>query len=191
MKSAKILVLFLIASLYAVAQPQLNYVQQMGYRDYGVSGSMNIGSGKLKATAPSAYLELGDSAYSRKGLLFPRGNKDSVLNPVRGLVVFDIVSGTLQQYTGTAWVPLGSGAGIPGGAVEPKKNTQTFAGSSANQWTLAKTPLAGSIVLYINGQRQPAGYYTVSVNTVLLNSSMASYATDTLDVIEIFYLSNN
>lgn len=96
MRSVKLILPLLALFLTVLANAQI--VSQMGYRDYSVYGQMNIGSGSLKVTTQSAFLEIGDSAHSRKGLLLPRGNKDSVLSPVRGLLFYDVPSSKLVVY---------------------------------------------------------------------------------------------
>ncbi|HYC27332.1 MAG TPA: hypothetical protein VEB42_00935, partial [Chitinophagaceae bacterium] len=110
MKSAKLLFLLLITAIGATAQ--FNYVQQMAYRDYSLFHQVNIGKAKLTCTHPSAYLEIGDSLYSRQGLLFPRGKKDSVQNPTRGLVIFDIPSAKFWYHNGTAWAEMGAASNV-------------------------------------------------------------------------------
>lgn len=107
MRLIKLILPFLILAIAFGAKAQV--VSQMGFRDYSVYGQMNIGSGRLKSTSPSAFLEIGDSLFSRKGVLFPAGNKDSVSNPVRRLLFYDLPTNRYVYYNGTGWVDFGSG----------------------------------------------------------------------------------
>ncbi|RYZ63037.1 MAG: hypothetical protein EOO14_00370 [Chitinophagaceae bacterium] len=109
MNSFKAFLLAAFCVLCSAAFAQAPYVQPMQYRHYSIPYQVNIGTGQVKLTNPSAFLELGDSLNSKKGLLFPRGNKDSVLNPSKGLVIFDMPSSKLKLYDGTNWVDIGGG----------------------------------------------------------------------------------
>lgn len=103
MRWCKLTFLLLLASLVARSQ----FVQPMNYPHYSFPGSVNIGSGKVKITNQGAYLEIGDSLYSRKGILFPRGNKDSVINLSKGLLLFDRPTNRPWYFDGQNWVPWG------------------------------------------------------------------------------------
>jgi hypothetical protein len=103
----KILILALLASFSVAAQ---GYVQPMGYKDYSFWGQVNIGNNGAKLTHPSAYLEVGKRSGSTLGVLFPRGNKDSVPIKYIGLVFDDIATNSLVRWNGSAWEPLGAGA---------------------------------------------------------------------------------
>lgn len=110
MKLIKVfLLLVLLAAAAQLRAQEVIYVQPMGYRDYSFFGKANFGSGKYRLTAPSAFVEIGDSTNSRKGLLLPRGNKDSVLAPTRGLMFYDIPSGSIVVFNGVEWTYLNGG----------------------------------------------------------------------------------
>lgn len=107
----------------------------------------------------------------------------------------------MQVYTGkldSFYVPAVFKVGptwfnrrIPAGQFATPNNsyTETFAGTSTNQFTLSKTPVASTIVVYVNGVRLIKDYFTVSVNTVLIGAANTGYSTDTFDKIEITYQS--
>lgn len=103
----KLLILALIASLSLSAQ----YVQPMGYKDYSFWGQVNIGNNGAKLTHSSAYLELGKPTGSNKGLLFPRGNKDSIVSPTYGLTIYNIPDSSIYWYNGVQWKSVGTGSG--------------------------------------------------------------------------------
>jgi hypothetical protein len=103
MRSVKILILSIL--LCCALSPRAQYVQPMGYTDYSFWQQMNIGNNGAKITSPSAYLELGKFAGSTKGFLLPRGNKDSIVNPAKGLIFWDLPTNSIQIYNGTSWVP--------------------------------------------------------------------------------------
>jgi len=98
MRLVKILILILI-TMEASAQT----VQQLPYKDYSAPYQMNIGSGILKTTDGSAYLEIGKSSGSTKGILIPRGNKDAVISPSPGLLFYDIPTSKIWWYTAGGW----------------------------------------------------------------------------------------
>ena len=106
MRGLKILLLsaLIAAASYSYAQ----YVQPMGYKDYSFWNQVNIGNNGAKLTHSSAFLELGKPAGSLKGLLFPRGNKDSIQNPAKGLFFYDLPSDALVYYNGTSWLAVSS-----------------------------------------------------------------------------------
>lgn len=107
MRLNKILTLLIIIIITLQANAQ--FVQPMGYKDYTFWDQLNIGNNGAKQTDPSAYLELGKAAGSKKGFLLPRGNKDSLVSPVRGLMFYDIPTQTVWYFNGTIWIRFGSG----------------------------------------------------------------------------------
>jgi hypothetical protein len=106
MRGLKILILF--AVLFITASSSAQYVQPMGYRDYSFWDQFNVGNNGAKLTDPSAFLELGKAAGSLRGLLLPRGNKDSVISPKKGLMYYDLTLNTIVWYDGTSWLPVSS-----------------------------------------------------------------------------------
>jgi hypothetical protein len=127
MRGVKILILIaaFAASLQSKAQI---YVQPMGYLDYSFYNRVNIGNRGTKATDLSAYLELGNFAGSNKGFLLPRGNKDSVQSPAKGLMFYDLPSNATWYYNGSAWVKY-SAAG--GSELDPVFNSSFVHGITA------------------------------------------------------------
>lgn len=86
--------------------------QSFGYTDYSFKNQMNVGSGITgKATTPSAWLEIGPAGNtSARGVLMPRGDRNAVVNPVMGLIFYDVNDRKFYQYNGFAWEMVG---GIP------------------------------------------------------------------------------
>lgn len=107
-KVIKYILIFLLALSCYKAGAQVP--QAMSYFDYSVKKQMNIGSGKLKFTNRAAFLELGDSLNSKKALLLPRGNIDSVTNPIRGLLFYNIPDQSVYYYDGSNWIMFGTGS---------------------------------------------------------------------------------
>jgi hypothetical protein len=107
--------LFVLVNVHVYAQ----YVQPMGYKDYSFWDQANIGNNGAKLTHPSAYLELGKSNLSKKGLLLPRGNKDSVVNPAPGLIFYNIPDSSIYWFNAIAWkkISIGGGGGGGGGGL--------------------------------------------------------------------------
>jgi hypothetical protein len=103
------LLLIVLAYCHIGTSAHCQYVQPMGYKDYSFWGDMNIGNNGAKLTNSSAYLELGKPSGSKKGLLLPRGNKDSVVLPTYGLLFWNNPDSALYYYNGAAWVNISSG----------------------------------------------------------------------------------
>ncbi len=100
MRGLKILILAFCLAAAAAAQAQ--YVQPMGYVDYSFYNQMNVGNTGAKRTPASAFLELG-TWNSKKGLLLPRGNQDSIPSPAEGLVFYNRYTKQPVFYNGTIW----------------------------------------------------------------------------------------
>jgi len=103
--------LALIAGLSSSAQ----YVQPMRYDHYSIPQQVNIGSGVVRVTAPSAYLEIGPTSGATKGLLGPRltsTERDAISSPADGLLIYNTTTKKYQYYDGgsSSWKDLGSGA---------------------------------------------------------------------------------
>lgn len=101
----KIKLLALVLMFASAANAQ--FVQPMGFKDYSFWGQVNIGNNGAKVTNPSAYLEIGKRSGSLKGILFPRGNKDSIASPAIGLIIDDVPSNKLKRFNGITWEDLG------------------------------------------------------------------------------------
>lgn len=104
----KIFATILFSLLCAASLAQ---VQPMNVQHYSFPNNVNVGSGVLRQTDSSAYFEVGRPTGSRKGLLFPRGNKDSVKTSGPGLVFFDLPSNLPFYWNGNQWLPFGGGGG--------------------------------------------------------------------------------
>lgn len=103
--------LALIAALTSSAQ----YVQPMRYDHYSVTQQMNVGSGVVRVTAPSAYLEIGPTSGGTKGLLGPRlstTERNAIPLPADGLLIYNTTTKKYQYYDGgsSTWKDIGSGA---------------------------------------------------------------------------------
>lgn len=107
----------------------------MGYKDYSFWQQANIGNLGAKNTHPSAYLEIGKPAGSTKGLLLPRGNKDSIASPAYGLMIYNTPDGLVYWYNGTSWQNFATGAALA-------NNFPTSLSYSANTLTVARNGLA-------------------------------------------------
>lgn len=84
----------------------------MGYKDYTFWDQVNIGNKGTKLTHPSAYLELGKPAGSNRGLLLPRGNKDSIVSPAYGLMIYNTPDNLVYWYNGTSWQNFATGVAL-------------------------------------------------------------------------------
>lgn len=117
MRLVKIAIAFLLVLINLHAHAQ--FVQPMGYKDYSFWDAMNIGNNGAKLTHASAYLELGKSNLSKKGLLLPRGNKDSVVSPAPGLIFYNIPDSSIYWFNAIAWkkISIGGGGGGGGGGL--------------------------------------------------------------------------
>ena len=107
----KIITAIIVLLVARSSQLAAQTVGNMSQEDYRVIKQMNIGtySVTLKRTNRAAYLEIGDSLNSKKALLLPRGNIDSVANPIKGLLFFNLPDSTVYQYRGAlGWVAFGS-----------------------------------------------------------------------------------
>lgn len=107
----KIFFISILVALSAAKSLIAQTIGNMSLDDYRVIKQMNIGTynSALKRTNSAAYLELGDSLNSKKALLLPRGNIDSVANPIRGLLFYNIPDDKIYYHDGTIWIALGSG----------------------------------------------------------------------------------
>lgn len=94
-------------------------------------------------------------------------------------LVYDSANNILRWGPASATT---SGASIP-------SYTEPFNGTTNNQFTVTRTPISSSIIVYVNGQKIPKSYYTLSVNTVQINAGLLTFTTDTNDKIEIVYQS--
>ena len=68
--------------------------------------TLTIGSNATAAPTGSALLVL-DSIS--KGLLFPRmttGQRDAIVNPTAGLVIYNLTTNVLNFYSGSAWAAV-------------------------------------------------------------------------------------
>jgi sugar lactone lactonase YvrE len=75
-----------------------------------IAKPLKLMSGAL--TVPSASAQL-DIESTTKGVLFPRmttTQKNAIVTPATGLIVYDTTLLSLYQYNGTAWVVVGDGA---------------------------------------------------------------------------------
>jgi hypothetical protein len=117
MKQLSIIFALVISAMFAHSQAQL-----FGYKDYSFSNQVNIGGGSHN-TNPAAFLEIGPvSTNATKGILFPRGKRDSIPAPVTGLLIYDIQDLQVYQYNGSAWEKVGGTAPAP--AVIPPTQKQ-------------------------------------------------------------------
>jgi hypothetical protein len=74
-----------------------------------ISGSLKIGD--TAANLPSAILEISSTT---KGVLLPKMTtvqRDAIVSPAVGLIIYNTDEVTLNQWDGTAWAPVG-GAGL-------------------------------------------------------------------------------
>jgi hypothetical protein len=135
MRFYKLLSITVIVTLSMSKGANCQYVQAMGYKDYSFWQQANIGNLGAKQTHPSAYLELGKATGSTKGLLLPRGNKDSIASPAYGLMIYNTPDGLVYWYNGTAWQNFATGVGLG-------NNFPTSLSYSSGTLTLARNGLS-------------------------------------------------
>lgn len=96
----KLLFLLLLISTAASAQV---YPGQTA-NNYYFTGSLSVGQGTANLIAhSSALLQLGKDT-TKKGFLMARGIRDSVSNPKKGLLFWDVRDKSLYHYNGSVWV---------------------------------------------------------------------------------------
>lgn len=98
---------------------------------------------------------------------------------VRGDSLYVVKNGVVKGAT----LPTNSGS------VPPAANNafeDAFTGA-ANSYNLAHMPIAGTVKLYVNGVKIPPEAYTVSGNTVLVNTAFLSFTLSVNDRIDITY----
>jgi hypothetical protein len=134
MRLFKLFILCILANCQ-LSTANCQYVQAMGYKDYSFWQQANIGNTGAKQTHPSAYLELGKATGSTKGLLLPRGNKDSIASPAYGLMIYNTPDGLVYWYNGTAWQNFATGVGLG-------NNFPTSLSYSSGTLTLARNGLS-------------------------------------------------
>lgn len=92
-------------------------------------------------------------------------SRDYDLKELKDVDVDGVQAGDVLTFDGEKWVP-----GTAGGAAGTWVNNEVVAGSDTG-WTLAHVPIAGSVLLYANGQRLTLSVdYTISgaaITTVL------------------------
>ena len=108
MRGLKLFFLLIIISSIINAQ----YVQPMGYLHYSFPHQVNIGNGIIKATHPSAALEI---AGTNRGLLFPRlttSQRNAIGSPAKGLYIFNTTTNRTNYFNGIIWIEIDPSANI-------------------------------------------------------------------------------
>lgn len=133
------------------------------------------------------YLLLGDTAsmlapYLRADRL---GALNAITLPVGGFKGQVLKKSSDNDYDVT-WANDNAGEGTGTGA-SYSRYTEPFIGTASAQFTISKTPVSGRIDVFVNGIRIPRSAFTLTVNTVLINSAALGYPIAATDQIEIIY----
>ena len=135
-------------------------------------------SGQIQAQGPFTTVNLTTS------------QKNSIISPQAGMIVYDTTLGALQIYSGSSWTSVGSGSGA-WGTITGTLSSQTDLQSALNgkQLTLGLTPgtfINGDVCTYSSGgifncASAPSGTGTVTtVSVVSANGISGSVANATL-----------
>lgn len=74
--------------------------------------------------------------------------------------------------------------------VKVKSYTEEFNGTTNRQFTVAKTPIASSVEVYVNGTKLWNTHYTLTVKKVKIKAGLGwAQSTDISDIIKITYQS--
>lgn len=106
--------LFVFLFLLCFINGSCQTIVDMPSQHYSFKNYVNINAGYKKVTDPSAYLEIGPSFGSNKGVLLPRltnFERGTINSPKPGLVIYNKETGRLNYYNGTTWIDPGSGGG--------------------------------------------------------------------------------
>lgn len=92
------------------------YVQPGRFDDYSFTKKMNVGSGTVRVTAPSAYFEVGPTLGGNAGFLVPRlstAERNAIVSPADGLMIYNVTSKKFNYFDGSSssWKEIGSGTG--------------------------------------------------------------------------------
>src|SRR5436190_7784523 len=82
---------------------------------YSQSGGVAINRNNTSADA-SAALDVSSSAAPYQGMLIPRmntANRNSIISPATGLLVFNTDCGVTEYYTGSCWLSMNKGLRTP------------------------------------------------------------------------------
>lgn len=110
MKKIIILLLFLFTAMSGFSQTQ----NGINWGRYFISGSLAVGkqisstSNPLAYADTSSYFDIGGDTVKR-GIRFPRGYKDSIFSPKKGLYIHDLATNRPVFYNGSAWRQIFSG----------------------------------------------------------------------------------
>lgn len=147
--------------------------------EYGnsfVGGSLKVGA--RTDTHASSVL---DVQSTTKGFLPPRmttAQRDAISSPAAGLVVFNTETGTINQYSGSAWVALGAGGGSSALYINPII-TKYASGSGTHNLSYAFVITAGSATAgatYTNNSVTFTVLQTISSGTLLFASGSGAPA---------------
>lgn len=176
--------LFLLPLLIAGLLVRSQVVQPMNYTHYSFPYNVNIGSGKVRPTNPSAFLEVGDSTGSKKGVLLPGGNIGDIVNPVQRLLLFDSASQKYWFYNGTSWEILSAGYS----AMRAGDSTAHSNGSSP--FTFLSTD--GKLTFQVVEDDPVYGdYVAVQVNEDQFNVGLQRDLADSLYIVDIYKRSDS
>lgn len=129
--------------------------------------------------------------------IYDRGGYDSLLRIPKDTVALTAAEKTNEHIaiksnvlyywniSQVKWMPVsGSGGGISFSAY-----VQELQGNSSAQFTLSKSPMSGTIEISVNGIEIPPSCYSITVNTILINTSCIGYGLASTDGLIIKYLS--
>jgi hypothetical protein len=140
---------------------------------FGADGSITTSGSMIVGPSPDASAVL-QANSTTQGFLPPRMTtvqRDAIVSPATGLVIFNTDLGTLQTYNGSAW-----------GNVAPLFQQDVFdAVGPGNVFTLSFTPVLNSQHVFYNGLALAEGGsydYTLSGNVLTLNGSIVLIAGD-------------
>jgi len=111
--------------------------------------SQNIGINATGALPhPSAMLDI---SAANKGILIPRtssASRSAIVNPAKGLMLFDTTSSSFWFHNGTAWTELSSGGSGLAINFWSQNGTNIFNNNTGNIGIGINAPLVFPFILY-------------------------------------------
>jgi hypothetical protein len=102
-------------------------------------------------------------------------------------IIYNVDTVTYMFYKGKN-IRLSGGSTTTTTGSNANSFEDAFTGAS-NSYNVGKTPIAGTVKVFVNGVKLPADSYSVTGNTVLVNTSVLSFTLSVQDRVDINYQS--